>query len=145
LVETETVLRRLEIIHDRLQRLDEAAAEPYERYADDTRLQSAVERDFQVLIQASIDLALHVLADFSAPMPESYRGAFRALADQGLLEDDLAVRLEEMAAFRNVLVHGYAAIDAAAVHANLAHLPDVRRYLERLAAHLRQQDVWPES
>lgn len=144
MVEPETVLRRLEILQDRLRRLEAIAGISYDDYAADARLQSAVERDFQVLIQAAIDLALHVLADFSDPMPESYRGAFAALAERGVVDAALAPRLEEMAAFRNVLVHGYAVIDSQAVHANLAHLSDVRDYLDGLASYLRDEDVWPD-
>lgn len=43
---------------------------------------------------------------------EDYADLFAVLEEEDVLPEDLAGRLEEMARFRNVLVHGYAEVDA---------------------------------
>jgi uncharacterized protein YutE (UPF0331/DUF86 family) len=44
-----------------------------------------------VSIQASIDIANHLIAASSSRRPETYREGFMILCDEGLLQDDLPV------------------------------------------------------
>jgi uncharacterized protein YutE (UPF0331/DUF86 family) len=62
-------------------------------------------------IQACIDIAAHVATAEGTRRPESYADAFAALAEAGLLEPPLAVRLEAAARARNLFVHRYWSID----------------------------------
>lgn len=70
-----------------------------------------VERHLQLAVQATIGLALHRVAEESSITPETYGGAFDALADRGQLSASLAERLRDAAGLRNVLVHGYLDVD----------------------------------
>lgn len=145
MVEAATVRSLLQVIEARLARLEEVATVPLEDYRGDRDLQDIVERNFEVMIQACIDLGLHVLADEPRAVPESAREVFATLRETGLLESVLVARLEPMAGFRNVLAHVYAEVDAALVHANLDRLDDVRRYVAELAPVLRERGVDLES
>lgn len=136
MVEAATVRRLLETIEQRLSRLARAAGTPLEEYLDDDDLQDIVERNFEVCIQACIDLGLHVLADLPRPLPDTYRGVFVALARERLIPEDLTRRLERMAGFRNVLAHGYTEVVAERVHAALEDLDDVREFVAELTEHL---------
>lgn len=136
MVEAATVRRLLEAIEQRLSRLARAADAPLERYLDDDDLQDIVERNFEVCIQACIDLGLHVLADLPRPLPDTYRGVFVALAREGIIPSDLAGRLERMAGFHNVLVHGYTDLVGERVHAALADLGDIRAYVAEISGSL---------
>jgi uncharacterized protein YutE (UPF0331/DUF86 family) len=55
---------------------------------------------------AASDILFHVLAE-QGQEAGTYRGAFRLAAQEGLLPEDLANRLQQAAAMRNVLVHMY--------------------------------------
>lgn len=140
MVEAGTVRRLLETIEQRLSRLERAAGTSLDEYLDDPDLQDIVERNLEVAIQACIDLGLHVLADFPAPLPETNREVFRRLAKEGIVDDDLSERLERMAGFRNVLAHGYAEVIAERVHATLGELEDVRTYVARISESLGPVD-----
>jgi len=135
-VEAGTVRRLLEIIERRLARLEQAAGVSLEAYEEDPDLQDIVERNLELCIQGCIDLGLHILADFSAPLPETNRGVFRALRREGLIPDDLSERLERMAGFRNVLAHGYADLITERVHSTLTELGDIRGYVQSLERRL---------
>lgn len=136
MVEAATVRRLLETIEQRLSRLTQEAATPLGAYLEDDDLQDIVERNFEVCIQACIDLGLHVLADLPRPLPDTYRGVFVALARERLIPEELASRLERMAGFRNILAHGYTDVVAERVHAALEDLDGIRAFVAELAEHL---------
>lgn len=48
--------------------------------------------------------------------PESYRSGFATLGRHGVIDANLAARLQRWAGFRNVLVHAYLEIDHGIVH-----------------------------
>jgi uncharacterized protein YutE (UPF0331/DUF86 family) len=81
-----------------------------------------------------------VLADRPRPLPETNRGVFRALHEEGLIGAALATRLERMAGFRNVLAHAYTEVIAERVHAVLGSLDDIRAYVRELLEHLGGTD-----
>jgi len=140
-VEATTVRSLLRVIEARLARLEEAVGVSLADYRGDRDLQDIVERNFEIMIQACIDLGLHVLADEPRAVPDSAREVFGALGEAGFLDGELAGRLESMAGFRNVLAHVYAEVDPALVHANLERLDDVRDYVAALAPALRRRGV----
>ena len=84
-------------------------------------------------VQVVIDLGLSACLHFNLGTPESYGDAFRRLADAGLLERDLAVRLTRAAGFRNLVAHAYDTLDMERVHRTAAEGPaDLRAFLARL-------------
>src|SRR5687768_12446244 len=70
-VEAGTVRRLLEVIEQRLGRLQEVASVPLAQYLGDRDRQDIAERNLEIAIQACLDLGLHVLGDFPAPLPET--------------------------------------------------------------------------
>lgn len=138
MVEPATVRRLLETIEQRLSRLQRLAPVTLQDYRDDRDLQDIAERNLEVCIQACIDLGLHVLADLPEPLPETNRGVFGALERAGALEGPSAERLQDMAGFRNVLVHGYASIVPEKVHRTLERLDDVREYVRQLTTFMER-------
>ena len=64
-----------------------------------------------------MDINLHVATEIEGRPPADYRESFRAAARIGLIPPTLAGGLAPSSGLRNVLVHGYANIDDARVHA----------------------------
>jgi uncharacterized protein YutE (UPF0331/DUF86 family) len=82
-------------------------------------------------IQSAIDIGEQIIAERRFERPGSYRETFEILGARGLLEPDLAARLANLAAFRNVLVHVYWKLDLERVE---AHLREGREPLDRFCA-----------
>lgn len=83
----------------------------WEVYRTDKRARRFVERTLHILVEACIDVAQHIISDEGLREPVSYRDSFLVLAERGvLLADDLPV-FENMAAFRNLIVHYYERVD----------------------------------
>ena len=130
-----------------LRELDEAAGD-WERYRSITLEDLRTDRDKRnmvlhallVSIQASIDIANHLIAASSSRRPETYRESFAILCDEGLIPEDLSVQLSDLAGFRNVLVHLYCRLDLDEVYGVLQDdLPVVNRYRDLVRAMLRDR------
>jgi uncharacterized protein YutE (UPF0331/DUF86 family) len=63
------------------------------------------------ILEATIDIANHIISVQGFNRAESYSQMFKILGDEKVLEINLTNRLEDMARFRNLLVHRYGEID----------------------------------
>ena len=87
---------------------------PEEFSADPGRI-LAVEHALQTMIQALIDVGLHVLSELGRNNLESYSDVFSALVEERVLNPGFGARIKGMPGFRNLLVHAYARVDEAMV------------------------------
>ena len=101
----------------------------YDEFAREHVLVTSAERDFQIAIQAALDIGSIILADQQVMVPDRYSDIFPALAEIGVLPADLAQKLVGMAKFRNVLVHLYLEVDLKRVYRYLQeNLGDFETY-----------------
>lgn len=106
-----------------MRELDEALGDwegyqsiPLEDLLKERDLRNMVLHALLVSIQASIDIANHLISEKSLRKLANYRETFNILGDAGLISDDLAAKLSDLAGFRNVLVHIYLGLDMDAVY-----------------------------
>ena len=69
-----------------------------------------------IAIESALALCFHVSAKRLQQVPEEYAGCFSTLERAGLIPPDLSSRLQQMARFRNLLVHVYWKIDYGQVY-----------------------------
>ena len=111
----------------------------WEVYRTDKRSRRFVERTLHILIEACIDVAQHIISDEHLREPASYRDAFAVLAEEGVIEPDDLVRFEQMAAFRNLIVHYYERVDDAIVFGVFKrNLDDFDLFAERIVDYLKR-------
>lgn len=94
-------------------------------YRRDEDRRDIVERRFEKSIQASLDVASHIIAAEGFREPHDYGDLFRVLEEESVLPSSTADAMVEMAGFRNVLAHEYATIEDERVY---HHLQDVGRF-----------------
>jgi uncharacterized protein YutE (UPF0331/DUF86 family) len=75
----------------------------------------AVERGLQLCAQLCLDVTTHLLASAGRDAKD-YTNAIDQLGEIGVVPREFANRFRGIAGFRNVLVHGYLAVDKARVH-----------------------------
>jgi uncharacterized protein YutE (UPF0331/DUF86 family) len=86
-------------------------------------------------IEAALALCYHVSARQLRSVPEDYAGCFAGLAKAGLIPDELSTRLQQMARFRNLLVHVYWEVDYGRVFDVIEHdLEDLRSFSSAVAS-----------
>lgn len=111
---------------------------PEARYVEEPALHHLAERYLHLASEAVLDITHHVISDQGLRQAENYRDAMRVLAEEGLIGQELAERLEEWMGFRNVLVHLYLDIDHARTWAFIQDdLEDLDRFAAAMAALLR--------
>jgi uncharacterized protein YutE (UPF0331/DUF86 family) len=111
--DAERVASKLALIETRLREL-RTLANP-SRMAEDLFQERFVEYTLQTAVQAALDTASHIVSEERLGEPATNRELFALLARAGILAVDLGDRLQAMAGFRNVLVHGYDAVNLAIV------------------------------
>jgi uncharacterized protein YutE (UPF0331/DUF86 family) len=109
MTDAELIAKKLAFIETRVREL-RTMARP-ELIAEDIREERFVEHTLQIAIQAAIDVASHVVSDERLGEPDANRELFALLARAGWLPMELTERLQQMAGFRNILVHGYQIVD----------------------------------
>jgi uncharacterized protein YutE (UPF0331/DUF86 family) len=115
-VDRELVATRVSKIREQLRHLSRLDHMTREQFLASTTEQHAAERELQVAIESCLDIGHHVISRQGLRRPGDYRDVFRVLREAGIVEPSLADRLEEMAGFRNRLVHGYLDIDPGRVY-----------------------------
>lgn len=95
----------------------------------------------QIAIQAALDVASHIVSDDRLGEPSSNRALFELLVKWGWLPGDLAAPLSDMVGFRNILVHGYQALDPRIVRDVVEHrLDDLEGFVSAIRTRLPQDD-----
>jgi len=103
------LLNKAAIIERSIRRLQEGA-QACPRYDDFTHV-DALTLNVERACQASIDMAMHVVAERHLGVPQSNAEAFALLEKAGIIGAPLAKSLRGMAGFRNIAVHQYEELD----------------------------------
>lgn len=111
MVDPERVRTKFGSIEADLRDLAKRQSVEKEEYRTDRDLQAIVERRFETAVQASIDVASHIVAEEGFREPSDYGDVFRVLEEEAILSTPIADRMVEMAGFRNALAHEYVDID----------------------------------
>ncbi len=130
---TNLVQGRFDDIRESLERLDELAALPREMFLADQDTLDIASYRLLVAIEAAIQLCFHVSAHAVHRAPEAYAECFAILGDAGMISEELARRLQQMARFRNMLVHMYWDVDYERVYTILhENLDDLRAFVRAI-------------
>ncbi|MBW2066568.1 MAG: DUF86 domain-containing protein [Deltaproteobacteria bacterium] len=97
----------------RLRRFQEVSKEDF---LSDEDSQDIARSRLLTAIEAALNICYHISAKELKKVPEDYAECFQFLGDEHLIDPDLAVRLSQMARFRNRLVHLYWDIDYGQVY-----------------------------
>lgn len=121
-------------IDSSLSRLEEFRRLPRDQFfANQDGLDVACYR-LLIAIEAALALCFHVSAKQLHQVPEEYAGCFSTLERAGLIPADLSSRLQQMARFRNLLVHVYWKIDYGQVYEVITmRLDDLRAFRAAIA------------
>jgi uncharacterized protein YutE (UPF0331/DUF86 family) len=109
-------------------------------YRTDKRARRFVERTLHIIIEACIDIAQHIISDEGFREPSSYREAFAILTENGVLRKEDLERFENIASFRNLIVHYYERVDDAVVYGLFKeNLSDFDLFVDRMIEYLERE------
>ncbi len=106
----ETIRQRMEIIAENKEYI-ESVRESFDPEKADFESLQAVKHCLFEIAEACIDISSHIIASEGFERPDDYSGLFPVLAENEILDEELAQRLAEMARFRNFLIHRYGEVE----------------------------------
>ena len=109
-------------------------------YRTDIRARRFVERTLHITIEGCIDAAQHIISDQKMREPKSYRDTFVVLTENNILLPEDLSRFENIASFRNLLVHYYEKVDEEIVYGIFRNnLSDFDLFVDRIVSFLGEQ------
>lgn len=100
---------RIDVIERNLKEIENISKEKLGKtnYRDELALKHALLE----CIEACVDISNHIISVKGFRRPMDYSDVFLVLEENKIINKDFSYRLQEMAKFRNVLVHRYALVD----------------------------------
>ncbi|MGC9523692.1 MAG: type VII toxin-antitoxin system HepT family RNase toxin [Anaerolineae bacterium] len=124
------IQQRFDDIQASVERLEAIAKMDREAFLADQDMLDIASYRLLVAIEAAIQLCFHVSAHRAHRAPETYAECFGILAEAGILPADLSRNLQQMARFRNMLVHIYWDVEYERIYAMLQeNLDDLRAFV----------------
>lgn len=128
-MDSELVLAKLESLHRCLERVEAQHIHSLEDLQGSLDKQDIVVLNLERAVQLCVDIAVHLLSETGAPVPDTMAGTFRTLSAQGTLTPSLADKLCKAVGFRNIAVHQYQDINQKILYAVVTeHLQDFRDF-----------------
>jgi len=138
----EKVSRKIAILERALNYLKSRADVTPEQIEENYELRSALERNFQIAIEAALDIGEMIIAEEGLPRPEEYRGVFLELGRASILSREFAEKIAPMAGFGNILVHQYDVVDPERLCDFLKdRLSDLEEFIKYVRAYMKGKDV----
>jgi uncharacterized protein YutE (UPF0331/DUF86 family) len=111
MVDRELLSRKLSRLQTCVEVLQSARDITWEKYRSDLRSKAFVERYLHLAIEEVLDIANHFVSDYKWREPTGYRDLFLILVEHGVFPREYLPGFQNMASFRNMLVHCYENID----------------------------------
>ncbi len=103
---------------------------------------SSAKYNFVIAIETAIDICNHTISQNGYRVPEGYADTFQVMGEQGVFNADFVSRLQDMAKFRNRLIHLYMAVDDELVYDILqSKLNDFKSFLDAVAVFLKLENI----
>jgi len=110
-VDKELLSRKLSLLRSYVAELVRADDITWAKYRSDLRTKAFVERYLHLAIEEVLDIANHLISFERWREPSGYRDIFLVLRENGVITNEQLPLLQEMASFRNLLVHRYENVD----------------------------------
>lgn len=137
MVDVAVVTSKLALLERRLQRIVALRPlEPLDLGNDEDQL-DLISFNLMLCVQACADIASHLIADEGWPAASSLAEGFARLRERGVLSRETELALTRAVGLRNVVAHGYAGIDLAAIrNAATVGVSDLERFAKEVATWL---------
>lgn len=110
-LEREVIEEKFDIIDRNVKFLKQMKTLSPEQFVESYRDVQAAKHCLLEIMEACIDIANYIISLKGFRRAEEYSEMFRVLKEERIIEKELATKLEDMARFRNLLVHRYGEID----------------------------------
>jgi len=138
-LDKELIQLRIDVIERNLQEINSIKEEGYEKFSESFRDELAAKHALLESIEACVDIANHIIAVKGFRRPTDYKDVFKILQENKIISKELYVKLEEMAKFRNLLVHRYAEIETQKIFKIIKDdVRDVKEFVNMILKYIKK-------
>lgn len=131
-MKSDVILNKVSIIERCIKRIHDEYENDPDHLKNYTK-QDSIVLNLQRACEASIDLAMHIVAEKKLGLPQNSRDAFSLLEVEGILPSSLSQKMKAMVGFRNIAVHDYQEINLVILQKILdEHLVDFMQYTKTI-------------
>ena len=142
MVDRELIQSLLLQLQERIDLLKKTSISSFEHFQKDAILQNAVLHLLQTSIEICLDIANHFIADEGWRSPTTNRDTFQVLFENNVIDAALLQRCQQMAGFRNIVVHMYEKIELAEVYGIFSrHLDDFTALARSIKTYLDKRKI----
>lgn len=109
-MKNDVILNKISVIERCMNRVKVVYENNPENLKDYTK-QDSIILNIQRACEASIDLAMHIVAEQKLGLPQTSRDAFDMLHGALIIDENTVKRLKAMVGFRNIAVHDYQTVN----------------------------------
>jgi uncharacterized protein YutE (UPF0331/DUF86 family) len=120
MLEKDAILSKISIIKRCLATI-KRATNLEEKSLEDIFMQDIFILNVQRSIQATIDIANILISINGWKLPASYKECFAIIAEQKVIDKEMAEKLQKMCGFRNIAVHDYQEITPPIMQSIMTH------------------------
>ena len=133
-MDREIIEQKLESLRRCLRRIETKCPADALTLMTDIDLQDIIALNLSRAVQICVDIGAHLIASMETPPPDTMGQTFDVLAQEGVLNNVLAVNLKKAVGFRNIAVHNYESINWIIVHSIIRyHLADFTEFAKMVA------------
>ena len=138
-MDREVVEQKLESLRRCLRRIETKCPAEAVTLMTDIDLQDIVALNLSRAVQICVDIGAHLIAGMEVPPPDTMGQTFDLLAQESVLNNQLASSLKKAVGFRNIAVHSYENINWEIVHSIVKHhLADFSEFAKVVAISLEK-------
>ncbi|MGG0738608.1 type VII toxin-antitoxin system HepT family RNase toxin [Niallia taxi] len=131
-MKSDVILNKVAIIERCIRRINEEYQQNPQNLENNTK-QDSIILNLQRACEASIYLAMHIVADKRLGLPQDSRDAFSLLEAENIIPAFLSNRMKAMVGFRNIAVHDYQELNLVILQKILDHhLVDFSTYTQTI-------------
>ncbi|SFA44728.1 Uncharacterized conserved protein YutE, UPF0331/DUF86 family [Parageobacillus thermantarcticus] len=128
----DVILNKISVIERCIKRINEEYDNNPRNLQNYTK-QDSIILNIQRACEASIDIAMHIVAEKKLGIPQTSRDAFELLCQNHIITEPVMRKMKAMVGFRNIAVHDYQTINLQIVQMIVEkHLDDFREYVKQV-------------
>ena len=130
MVDKELVKNKMADVQSYFNELEPILKEDSRAIIEDNLKLRTIERLFQLIVDTSVDINTHIIAESDIQVPDDYQGTFTTLGEHKIIPMEFANKIAPSVGLRNLIVHKYGRVDLKIMTNDIKE--EIGQYLEYL-------------
>ena len=137
MISNEVINAMVDLIEENLALIEEIKMQGFESFSNNFRDIQAAKHSLQESIEACLDIGSHIIAEKGFRRADDYKDIYKVLEEERIIDLVLSAKLQEMAQFRNLLVHRYGKIDTKRIFIIMSEdINDIKQFVNTILKYI---------